>query len=80
MKLIIEVNGQRRLVSGPFRIYGDVDSLKALRTSVDNAIIGGMSVGWVDIGAHPAVPDVTLYPWDSTADEKPTYPWTSKGV
>lgn len=80
MKLIIEANGQRRLINGPFRIYGDAQSLILLRQAIDNALNDGISYGWVDVGDKTVTPDTTLYPWDAKAGEKPVLPWANKEV
>ncbi len=80
MKLIIEADGQRRLINKPFRVYGDSQSLKKVRDCIDAALAKGLSVGWVELTDQIAAPDTTLYPWEPTAEEKPVVAWSPKVV
>ncbi len=78
MKLIIEVNGIRRLVNKGFRIYEDAQALTLTRDALNEGICKGLDPGWGKIGENIQVADTTSYAWDATTTDKPIYPFTPK--
>lgn len=76
MKVIVEAEGTRRFVNTNFRIYGSKEDLKIIAGAIEQALNQNLALGWVDIGGKTLVKDETTFPYDTTAAEKPIYPFT----
>ena len=77
MKIVIESEDKRREINRGFKIYGKAEDLKIIANAIQRALNGNLAQGWVEVGETLEV-DETVFPFDVTADEKPTFPWGNK--
>ena len=69
MKIIIDYNGVKRIIEGPFSICATRGDFMALREQLSEGCMEDHSYGWVTIRTHENNPSINTQPidWHSKA-------------